>query len=147
MLDDLGGGSRASYAIRFATSFPNVIMVLSGMQNIAMVLDNVSYMKDFHPLAAREMTAALKVAAIYRGEEQIPCTGCRYCVDDCPQKILIPDLFAAVNTGKNEGKTADLTKTPGGKAADCVRCGKCEANCPQFLPIQTLLRRLAQEEI
>lgn len=147
VLDDLGGGSRASYAIRFAASFPNVIMVLSGMQNMPMVLDNVSYMKDFRPLDEREMAAVQKVAAIYRGEEQIPCTGCRYCVDDCPQQILIPDLFAAVNTGKNEGKTADLTKIPGGQAADCVRCGKCEENCPQFLPIRTLLRRLAQEEI
>lgn len=147
VLDDLGGGSRASYAIRFAASFPNVIMVLSGMQDMPMVLDNVSYMKDFLPLDEREMEAVQKVAAIYRGEEQIPCTGCRYCVDDCPQQILIPDLFAAVNTGKNEGKTADLTRIPGGKAADCVRCGKCEENCPQFLPIRTLLRRLAQKEI
>lgn len=147
VLDDLGGGSRASYAIRFAASFPNVIMVLSGMQDMPMVLDNVSYMKDFRPLDEREMEAVQKVAAIYRGEEQIPCTGCRYCVDDCPQQILIPDLFKAVNNAKNEGKTADLTQIPGGKTADCVRCGKCEENCPQFLPIRTLLRRLAQEEI
>ncbi len=147
VLDDLGGGSRASYAIRFAASFPNVIMVLSGMQDMSMVLDNVSYMKDFRPLDEREMAAVQKVAAIYRGEEQIPCTGCRYCVDDCPQQILIPDLFAAVNTGKNEGKTVDLAKISGGKAADCVRCGKCEKNCPQFLPIRMLLRRLALEQI
>jgi predicted aldo/keto reductase-like oxidoreductase len=59
---------------------------------------------------------------------------------------LIPDLFAAVNAAKNAGKTADLQNIPGGKAADCVKCGKCEENCPQFLPIRDLLRKLAKEE-
>lgn len=143
VLDDLQGGSRASYAIRFAAGFPNVIMVLSGMGNMAMMNDNISSMKDFRPLDDREMAAVQKAAAIYRGEEQIPCTGCRYCVEDCPQQILIPDLFTAVNTAKNAGVTAELDSLPGGKAADCVKCGKCEKNCPQFLPIRALLRRLA----
>ena len=146
VLDELGGGSRASYAIRFAASFPQVIMVLSGMGDMAMMNDNVSYMKEFRPLDEQEMAAVKKVAAIYRGEEQIPCTGCRYCVDDCPQQILIPDLFKAVNTAKNAGVAADLSTIPGGKPSDCVGCGKCEKNCPQFLPIRDLLHRLAQAE-
>ena len=143
IIEDLGGGSRASYAIRFAASFPNVAMVLSGMGSMDMMKDNISFMKDFRPLDDREMAALQKAAGIYRGEEQIPCTGCRYCVEDCPQQILIPDLFAAANAAKNAGKDADLQNIPGGMAADCVRCGKCEKNCPQFLPIRALLRRLA----
>lgn len=146
IVDALGGGSRASYAIRFAASFPNVAMVLSGMGNMAMMNDNISMMKDFMPLDEKEMAALHKAAAIYRGEEMIPCTGCRYCVDDCPQQILIPDIFAAVNAGKNEGISADLQDIPGGKAGECVKCGKCEKNCPQFLPIRALLRKLAKQE-
>lgn len=142
ILDDLGGGSRASYAIRFAASFPQVIMVLSGMGDASMVSDNVSYMKDFRPLDEKEMEAVKQVAAIIRNEDLIPCTGCRYCVDDCPKQILIPDLFKAVNTAKNAGVAADLSAVPGGKASDCIGCGKCEKNCPQFLPIRDLLRRL-----
>lgn len=143
ILDELHGGSRASYAIRFAASFPNVEMVLSGMGDMAMMEDNISYMKDFRPLDEKEFAAIYKAAAIYRGEEQIPCTGCRYCVDECPQGILIPDLFAAVNSAKNAGVDADLNQVPGGKASNCVNCGKCEKNCPQFLPIRRLLRRLS----
>ena len=144
VLDDLGGGSRASYALRFAAGFPNTVMVLSGMGNMDMMNDNISVMKDFRPLDEREMAAVQKAAAIYRGEEQIPCTGCRYCVDGCPQQIPIPDIFAAVNQAKNAGTTADLEAIPGGKAADCVNCRKCEESCPQFLPSRALLRKMAK---
>lgn len=143
ILDALGSGSRASYAIRFAAGFPNVEMVLSGMGNMAMMEDNIGFMKDFRPLDEKEYAAIQKAASIYRGEEQIPCTGCRYCVDGCPQGILIPDLFASVNAAKNAGVAADLKQLPGGKASDCVNCGKCEKSCPQFLPIRRLLRKLA----
>ena len=45
ILDDLGGGSNASYAIRFAASQEGVMMVLSGMGDMQMVSDNCGYMK------------------------------------------------------------------------------------------------------
>ena len=144
VLDDLGGGSRASYAIRFAASFPDVVMVLSGMGNMEMMQDNISFMKDFQPLNDKEMEAVKRVAAIYHGEEQIPCTGCRYCVDGCPQQIPIPDIFAEANRAKLKGEEADLEKLPGGKAADCIKCRKCEKVCPQFLPVRSYLRKLSQ---
>ena len=146
VLDDLGGGSRASYAIRFAAGFPNVMMVLSGMGSMEMMNDNISYMKDFKPLNETELAAVRKVAAIYHGEEQIPCTACRYCVDGCPEGIQIPDLFAVSNKAKMNDTTPDFTQVSGGKPADCVRCGKCEQICPQFLPIRALLRKLANEQ-
>jgi len=119
-------------------------MVLSGMGSMEMMNDNISFMKDFKPLDAKEMEAVKRVASIYHGEEQIPCTGCRYCVEGCPQQIPIPDIFVAVNQGKIRGEKADLEKIPGGKAADCVKCRKCEKVCPQFLPIRNFLRKLAK---
>ena len=141
IIDDLGGGSRASYALRFAAGFPNVIMVLSGMGNMDMVNDNIRTMKNFVPLNDGELAALKKAAAVYWGEEQIPCTGCRYCVADCPQQIQIPDWFAEFNAAKNAKADADFDKLPGGRAADCVKCGKCEKKCPQFLPIRSLLHK------
>lgn len=141
IIDGLGGGSRASYALRFAAGFPNVIMVLSGMGNMDMVNDNIRTMKDFKPLNEDEIAVLKKAAAVYWGEEQIPCTGCRYCAEGCPKQIPIPELFAAANAAKNAGTAMDISGIPGGKPADCVWCGKCEKSCPQILPIRALLRK------
>jgi predicted aldo/keto reductase-like oxidoreductase len=144
IVDGLGGGSRASYALRFAAGFSNVIMVLSGMGNMDMVNDNIRTMKDFKPLNAEELEALKQAAAIYWGTEQIPCTGCRYCVDGCPKEIPIPDLFAAANAAKNAGTETDISGISGGKPEDCIWCGKCEKSCPQVLPIRALLRKFKE---
>ncbi len=142
IIDGMGGGSRASYALRFAASFPNVIMVLSGMGNMDMVNDNIRTMKDFKPLNEWELAQLKKAAEIYWCVEQIPCTGCRYCVDGCPKEIKIPDLFAASNAAKNAGVALNVDEVAGGKPTDCVWCGKCEKICPQILPIRELLHRM-----
>lgn len=142
IIEGIGDGSRASYALRFAAGFPNVVMVLSGMGNMDMVNDNIRTMKDFKPLNEWELAQLKKAAAVYWGVEQIPCTGCRYCVEGCPKQILIPDLFAAANAAKNSGKALDISGIPGGKPTDCLWCAKCEKSCPQSLPIRALLEKL-----
>lgn len=148
----LNGGSNASYALRFAGSFKNVAMVLSGMSSVAQMEDNLSSMTDFKPLDPAEMNAVSRVCGILRGLGIIPCTGCRYCVEDnhCPQNIVIPDLFAAYNTFEVFGnwntrflyKTV-LTDSGNGKASDCIKCGQCEDICPQHLEIRDLLEKVA----
>ena len=147
---DLNGGSPASYAIRFAASFENVMMVLSGMGSMAMVEENTSYMKDFKPLDRRELEAINKVRAIFRAQNLIPCTACRYCTDGCPKHILIPDLFACLNAMRafktwNAEYYYNIHTTGHGKASDCIGCGKCEKSCPQHLPIRALLKDVARE--
>ena len=98
VFDELKGGSNASYAIRFAASQEGVMMVLSGMGNMDMMNDNISYMKDFHPLNPVESAAIEKVCGIFKNLGAVPCTACRYCTEVCPQGISIPDLFACLNT-------------------------------------------------
>ena len=150
ILDELNGGSYASYAIRFAASFDNIIMVLSGMGNMDMMNDNIGYMKDFKPLNDKEMDAIAKVCEIFRSQNLIPCTACRYCVDGCPMSIQIPDLFACLNAKKawNNWNTDYYygihTKT-NGKAGDCIECGQCEDVCPQHLNIRELLKDVSAE--
>ena len=93
VLDDLHGGSPASYAIRFAAGFPGMMMVLSGMSDLEQMQDNLSYMQDFKPLDEVELSAVGRVQEIFKGMNLIPCTACRYCTDGCPKQIAIPDLF------------------------------------------------------
>jgi predicted aldo/keto reductase-like oxidoreductase len=136
----------ASWAIRYAASFDGIITVLSGMSNIEQMRDNVSFMKDFKPLDDTEKALVEKAAAELRKIPLIGCTGCRYCVDDCPQNINIPKVFELVNDYRIY-KNLEYSKyrygngmAQGGKAADCVECGSCESHCPQKLEIPALLK-------
>ena len=151
ILDDLGGGSAASYAIRFAAGFEGMFMVLSGMGDLAMVEDNCSYMADFQPLTEAEHAAIDKVCDILKAKDLIACTACKYCMEQCPQGIAIPDLFACLNAKQlwsdwNSTFYYESVHTAGGnRASDCVACGACEEICPQNLPIRELLKKVAAE--
>ena len=145
---ELNGGSNASYALRFAASFPNMAMVLSGMSDMAQMEDNIGSMRDFEPLSVTERAAVARVCGIFKSLNLIPCTSCRYCVEEnhCPKNIRIPDLFAAMNAYEafhswNTEYYYETVITGGGhgKASDCVKCGQCEKVCPQHLPIRELL--------
>ena len=98
VFNELGNASPASYAIRFAAGFEGIMMVLSGMSSLDQMEDNIGYMKDFQPLLKKELEAVGRVQEIFRSMNLISCTACRYCVEGCPQKISIPDLFAVMNT-------------------------------------------------
>ena len=151
ILDDLKGGSTASYAIRFAASFDGVMMVLSGMSSLEQMQDNISYMKEFQPLNDTEMQAVKAVADVFHSKHMIPCTACRYCTDGCPKHISIPDLFACMNAKtvfhdwNADYYYSEVHTARNGKASDCVECGKCEKVCPQHLKIRELLKDVAKE--
>jgi len=151
ILEGLGGGSAASYAIRFAAGFEGVMSVLSGMGNLEMVLDNTGFMDSFKPLDEREKEAIRQVVDVFKTQNTIACTGCEYCVSSCPQKINIPALFACMNSKRTmKNWNADfyynsVHTAGGGKASSCIKCGKCEKECPQYLPIRDLLEDVARE--
>lgn len=146
--------SVASWAIRFAASLPNVMVVLSGMSNIEQMENNISYMKDFKPLTEDEKRVCFNVADIINGQIAIPCTACSYCTDGCPQSIPIPKYFSLYNEDMREdlsqkGWTINFTNyelltKSFGKAGDCIACGQCEGVCPQHLPIIENLKLVAK---
>ena len=142
--------SFASYAIRYAASLENVMLVLSGMSDEQQLVDNTAYMREFTPLDEREPAAIARVVEELAAMPTIACTKCRYCVEGCPKKIPIPDVFEDYNMtvqfGINETNRGSYRRhtADGGSADVCIRCGKCEGQCPQHLPIRDLLVKVAE---
>ena len=145
--------SAASWAIRYAASLENVMIVLSGMSSMEQVADNIGYMQDFHALDAEERAVLDQVVSLLRKANTIGCTGCHYCTDGCPQQIPIPEIFKLYNNYMKFPKTQDHVAlnyygnvTSGrGNAASCMGCGQCEEHCPQHLEIPKLLKDVSSE--
>ena len=139
--------SDAAWAIRFAQDLDNVIVVLSGMNTMEQMKDNL---QDRPVLTAPERTLLEQAAQIICSQTAVGCTGCQYCAPKCPQKIAISRYFALYNEYLR--RPADLWKSQSayaalgtgfGKASACVGCGACEACCPQKLPIREHLAQVA----
>lgn len=144
--------SLASWAIRFAAGLEGVEMVLSGMSTMEQVKDNTGFMGQFIPLGEKEQELLKRAAAAIRKNTAIACTNCCYCTTECPRNLAIPQYFALYNNMKRLKNTAYMTNQPvyyanlvqnHGRASDCIRCGKCEKNCPQRLPIRELLQQVS----
>ena len=143
--------SFASWAIRFAASLEQVMVVLSGMSTIDQMEDNISYMADFKPLDEKEKEVIAKAQDILASIPQIKCTACHYCTNGCPMSINIPAIFKSMNRNLIFGQLDDAKRRyagatkDGGKASDCIHCLQCEDACPQHIEITSWLERAAAE--
>lgn len=142
--------SVASWAMRYAASLDGIVTILSGMSTLSQLEDNVSYMVDLKPLEENERQVITKVLDELAKVPTVPCTACKYCVDDCPQKINIPGIISGYNTYKiykdfngSKGHYNWVTES-GYKASTCISCGVCESHCPQHIAIVDTLKEVAE---
>ena len=144
------GATASSWALRYAGSFDNVKVVLSGMSTMEQVEDNLSTFAGFEPLSDEEQAVIEKGSDALRSRVQNGCTGCRYCMP-CPAGVDIPRCFGIWNQyhiyeNVNEARWNWKNGiNEANKASNCVKCGKCEQACPQHITIREDLARLQAE--
>ena len=149
MNDSGRGWSAAEWGLRWLYNQPEVTVVLSGMNSVAMVEANCRTASEAQSgaLTAADLETLEKVKRAIREKEKVGCTGCRYCMP-CPKGVDIPGIFRCWNAmyteSKSEGRrqfiqTVGLTREPA-FASQCIRCGKCEQHCPQSIPIREKLQ-------
>ena len=141
--------SIASWAIRWVESLPQVAVVLSGMSDLQQLEDNVATMTHFEPMNEQELAAIDRVVEEIRKVNEIPCTGCRYCMD-CPMGVDIPEIFSIYSQYKIFGKEKAFVQDyeevveHGNGAEHCVRCIACTTKCPQLIAIPDKLEMIAK---
>lgn len=137
----------ASLAIRYAASLDRVKIVLSGMSNLEQLENNTSYMQELKTLDAGEKALVKNITDILNSTIRVQCTGCRYCLEECPKNINIPDYFGLLNlhavTGKKTNMYYKRFSMNHAKASECLKCGLCENICPQHINIRQYLEEFA----
>ena len=138
--------SDASYAFRFLQSLPGVKVILSGMNEVFQVEDNLQTFREEWPLTDEERSVLMEIAENLK--KGVPCTGCRYCCAGCPAGLNIPYLLECYNdykyaqtmTPSMRIDALDEEKRP----AACIGCGQCRHACPQGIDVPSALAELAQ---
>ncbi len=148
------GYSAAEWGLRWLFNQPQVTCVLSGMNSIDQVTENLRIASAATPGHFTDEDFAV-IAAIKQeinGKMKVGCTGCGYCMP-CPKGVDIPATFKCYNdmyiekksSGRKEFyQTVGLRKEPA-LPTQCVGCGKCEAHCPQHIAIREVLAAASKD--
>ena len=150
----------ASWAFRFAGSFPRVLTVLSGMTYMEHLKENLCTYCPLEELTDEEKQFLYGVAEEIVGYNTIPCNDCKYCMP-CPYGIDIPAVLTHYNKCIAEGNlTRDRNdpdyararraflvgydrSVPKLRQADhCIGCGHCVSHCPQRIQIPREMERI-----
>lgn len=146
--------SCAEWGLRWVWNYPEVTVVLSGMNSIEQVKENVSVASQplENAMSENELELFDRARAIIRANTKVPCTGCTYCMP-CPAGVDIPVCFNALNVKQSDGWFNGMReyimctsfKTNPTNASKCVRCGRCEKLCPQGIKIRDQLDTVVKE--
>lgn len=139
--------SIASWAFRYLAGFDNVRVILSGMSSEEQLEDNLGTFSPYIPLSDHEKVALDEAIAALKSRPNNGCTRCKYCMP-CASGVEIPRIFSIWNEYQryqNDSMAAKDYKDipPFGRAQCCIRCGKCEAACPQKIKIRDELKAIA----
>lgn len=141
--------SAAYWALRFCASLDGLIAILSGMSNLEQVDENTRVMADMKPLEDADRAMLGRVMDKLNSLPTIACTGCKYCITNCPQNIPTPGIIHQLNEYskyqnlQGAKRSYGMMTGMGGKASSCVECKSCEDHCPQNIKIVDILKKAA----
>ena len=148
------GYTPAQWALRWLWDQKDVTCILSGMNSMEMLHDNIQTASDARvgEMTDEDQQMLKKVADAINAKLKVPCTGCGYCMP-CPKNVDIPGTFAAYNRCYSEGKISGfreymmctLVRKNHTSASKCIGCGKCEKHCPQGIQIRKELENARKE--
>lgn len=138
------------WALRFAMNTEGLIACLSGMSSLEQMRQNLATLKNLSPLTQKEIDALAAARAKLAELITVPCTGCHYCMEDCPVNMPISGIMECINRaglyGVHKGKSHyGFATRDGVKASDCLQCGQCESACPQHIDIMNQLEVAASQ--
>ena len=152
VLQDSGTGfSAAELGLRWLWDQSPITVILSGMNSLEMVEENIRIASDASPdsFSEREHELTEEIRRIIKEKEKVGCTGCRYCMP-CPHGVDIPGTFHYYNlmymedkktaTRMEYARNVGMQKNPG-FPSKCIGCGKCELHCPQHIQIRDMLKK------
>lgn len=140
--------SLTEWSMRWLYNFSEVKVVLSGVSSMDQLRDNIRIFDDANADAMVESDFELidSIKKAYEGTVKVGCTGCGYCMP-CPAGVNIPEIFKIYNDAGLSpwdlfGKTfySLVVANSGGRAANCLECGRCELKCPQHIPVMNTLK-------
>lgn len=135
--------SYSSYSFRWLLEYPNILTILSGMNEMPQLLDNIKTFNDETPFGDAEKLAIANVKKELETKQKVACTGCRYCMP-CPFGVDIPGSFKAWNDSartRNKEEAAAIHLPVGEGPSLCQECGRCEPLCPQNIKIIEKLKK------
>ena len=149
--------SLASWGMRFLAGLPGIMTILSGMNAMSQLQDNLKTLAEPQALDAQEQATLQKALRAYLKLSPIPCTACNYCMP-CPFEVDIPGNFRAYNecAGKRlldsiheKDKREEFEKLwqtlePENLAHECKACGVCRSKCPQQIDIPERMLELKE---
>lgn len=141
--------SVASWAFRFLADLDGLITILSGMSTYEQICDNIKTFNNLKPLSDDDRELIKHTAEQIRAIPGIPCTGCKYCVEQCPAKINIPGMmdmyteYLMYDSVVSIKHSYPFVSMGTGKAKDCVACHECEKHCPQHIEIADYIAKLS----
>ena len=143
--------SFASWAMRYCADLDGVITILSGMNSMEQMRENIETIKGFTGLSDEQKQVLARAQEELAKVPTIPCTQCRYCEKVCPNNIGISGTFTSMNMMtryniiENAKNYMGMVVDGAGKkrATECVKCGACEDACPQHIHIIEELEKAA----